>query len=129
MTKLVKLIISTALLGVGATGFAVAAKLTPEAINADVSLSGPSVRGVATSPDGALVTFLKGRPEESNRLDLWAYDAATGSQRMLVSSTALAPDRPLSEEEKNRRERRRIYDVGIISYDWDAQGKRVLVPL
>ncbi|MFQ5564557.1 MAG: S9 family peptidase, partial [Parvularculaceae bacterium] len=105
-------------------------KLTPEALNAESSLSGPSLRGAAVSPDGALVTVLKGREDDSRQLDLWAYDFSTGESRMLVSSTELGgEDLELSEEEKNRRERQRIYDKGITSYQWDEQGRQILVPL
>ena len=104
-------------------------KLTPEAINAEISLSGPTVAGAKLSPDGALVTFLKGRDTDSRQLDLWAYEVATGEARMLVSSTDIAGAAELSEEEKNRRERMRIYANGITSYDWDKQGKLILIPL
>ena len=105
-------------------------KLTPEALNADASLSGPSVRGAAVSPDGKLVTILKGRPDDARQLDLWAYDIATGKARMLVSSTDLVGEKTeLSAEEKNRRERQRIYDYGIIDYQWDQQAKQILFPL
>ncbi len=104
--------------------------LTPEIINAEASLSGPSLRGPAVSPDGALVTILKGRENDARQLDLWAYDLATGESRMLVSSTDLVGgDVELSEEEKNRRERQRIYANGIVSYDWDEQARQILFPL
>lgn len=106
-----------------------AKSLTPEALNADESLSGPSVRAAAVSPDGALVTILKGREDDARQLDLWAYDLATGKARRLVSSTDLTGATEMSAEEKNRRERQRIYDNGITSYQWDEQGKRILFPL
>ncbi len=107
-----------------------APKLTPEALNAEASLNGPSLRGAEVSPDGSLVTILKGREGDSRQLDLWAYDLATGEPRLLVSSTDLTGEETvLSEEEKNRRERQRIYDNGIISYQWDEQGRQILFPL
>jgi dipeptidyl-peptidase-4 len=105
-------------------------KLTPEIIHGAASLSGASVRGAGVSPDGSLVTFLKGRPDASATLDLWAIELATGAERLLVSSTTLVGEEgELSEEEKNRRERQRIYDGGIIDYKWDKQGKQILFPL
>ncbi len=120
----------TALAGFAASAEAGSAKLTPERINGEVSLSGPTVRGAALSPDGTLVTFLKGRAEATATLDLWAIEAATGAERLLVSSTDLVgAEAELSEEEKNRRERQRIYDTGIIDYQWDKQGKQILFPL
>jgi dipeptidyl-peptidase-4 len=105
-------------------------KLTPEVVNAEASLSGPSLRGPAVSPDGKLVTVLRGRKDDARQLDLWAYDFTTGKPRMLVSSTDLVgADVELSEEEKNRRERQRIYANGITSYAWDEQGTQILFPL
>lgn len=114
----------------GQTAPQTAPVLTPEIINAEASLNGPSLRGAAVSPDGALVTILKGREDDARQLDLWAYDLTTGEARMLVSSTDLVgEDVELSEEEKNRRERQRIYANGITSYDWDEQGTQILFPL
>ncbi|MEE2692414.1 MAG: S9 family peptidase [Pseudomonadota bacterium] len=121
---------ATLALAAGTAWGQTAPKLTPEIINAEASLNGPSLRGPAVSPDGKLVTVLKGREDDARQLDLWAYDLATGEPRMLVSSTDLVGgDVELSEEEKNRRERQRIYANGIISYDWDEQGKQILFPL
>ena len=41
---------------------------------------------------GSGVEFLKGKIDNSNILDLWAYDAQTGEERMLVDSQVLVPD-------------------------------------
>ena len=104
--------------------------LTVERLHAQPGLAGPTLRGAAVSPDGKLVTVLRGREDDSRQLDLWAYDVETGNAQRLVSSTDLVPDTvELSEEEKNRRERQRIYASGIISYQWDRDGKRILFPL
>ncbi|PTT84174.1 hypothetical protein DBR41_08445, partial [Pseudomonas sp. HMWF010] len=51
---------------------ALAQKLPPERIFADPGLSGPTARGVALSPDGKRVTYLKGKAEAANVQDLWA---------------------------------------------------------
>jgi len=107
-----------------------AQKLTPEIIDAPVSLSGPKVASAEISPNGSLVTFLKGRDEDTRQLDLWAYDVASGEASMLVSSTDIVGEAAeMSEEEKNRRERMRIYSNGITAYKWDEQGDKILVPL
>ena len=104
--------------------------LTPERMVADPALSGTTPRSPAFSPEGSLLTVLRGRPDNANRLDLWAYDVETGEARMLVDSAALAPsESELSEEEKARRERRRVYNTGIVEYAWDARGEAVIVPL
>jgi len=94
--------------------------LTPERINSAPSLSGRAgLRNAVISPDGAMVTFLRGRADNPGQLDLWAYDIESGEDNILVSSTDLI-DGPevLSEEEKNRRERAREYGSGIISYQF-----------
>jgi len=94
-------------------------KLTPEILFSDPSLGGTSLRGAKISPDGSFVTVLQGRKDDANQQDLWAYDLESGEGRLLVSSTDIlgAPEE-LSLEEKNRRERRREYGSGIVSYDW-----------
>ncbi len=113
-----------------AAGAQDAPRLTIDRLYDDPSLSGESPRSLKFSPDGTLVTFLKGKTDDSNVLDLWAYDAATGAERMLVDSRVLVPDEgELSEEEKARRERMRVSAEGIISYQWDESGAAVLVPL
>ncbi|MBB4659549.1 S9 family peptidase [Parvularcula dongshanensis] len=108
-----------------------AADLDLQRLYASPGLSGREPRSVAYAPDGTKVTFLRGRTDDAQRFDLWAFDTATGEARMLVDSTALDPDEgELSEEEKALRERKRIAGSrGIVSYDWDAQGRQVLVPL
>jgi dipeptidyl-peptidase-4 len=101
-----------------------------ERLYASPSLSGPAARSVKYSPDGARVTFLKSRPEEQNRFDLWEYNIATGKQSMLVDSMLLEPEPvELSEEEKALRERKRIAgSAGITDYSWGS-ADTILVPL
>lgn len=104
-------------------------KLTPEVLFANASLNGPSLRGAKIAPDGTFVTVLQGRKEDTNQQDLWAYDLESGEGRLLVSSTdILGEPEELSLEEKNRRERRREYGSGIVSYDW-AGDELLLFPL
>jgi len=94
--------------------------LTPERINSAPNLSGRAgLRNAVISPNGSMVTFLRGRADNPGQLDLWAYDIESGEDSLLVSSTDLI-DGPevLSEEEKNRRERAREYGSGIISYQF-----------
>ena len=94
------------------------------------SLTGPSPRALAFSPDGSLVTFLKPRESDSAQLDLWAFDVASGESFMLVDSTLLEPEEvELSEEEKALRERQRIAGTrGIARYDWGTVDT-ILVPI
>jgi len=107
-----------------------APRLTIERLYASPSLSGRSPRGVQYSPDGARVGFLKGRDDDAARLDLWAFDVATGTAARLVDADLLAPDEgELSEEEKALRERKRIGGLsGIVSYQWGT-AETILVPI
>jgi dipeptidyl-peptidase-4 len=105
-------------------------KLTPEAVYGGTDLSGPKARGVKLSPDGTLVTYLKAKTEDQNTLDLWAADVKGGAPFRLIDARALQPeDKELSEAEAARRERMRIRDRGVVEYDWDEEGRFVLVPL
>jgi len=109
---------------------ALAEKLTPERIFADPSLSGPAAKGVALSPDGKRVTYLKAKPEAANVQDLWAADVKGGEPYRLIDSAALSSGaKTLSEAELARRERARVSARGIVEYSWDSQGRFILVPL
>ena len=108
-----------------------ASKLTLEAIAGDAPLSGPSLEKPAISPDGSRVTFLRGKNDNKNRLDLWAYDVASGKTQMLVDSNVVQPgEEVLSDAEKARRERARTASLsGIIEYQWAPDGRTLLFPL
>ena len=106
------------------------AKLTIERVYSDPALSGPMPRGLKFSPDGKMLTFLRGKEDDYLQQDLWAMSVQDGSTRLLVDSKVLSPKTvELSEEEKGRRERQRIRARGIVHYSWDQQGKAILVPL
>ncbi len=106
-------------------------KLTLERVFASPDLAGPQPRALKLSPDGTLVTLLKPRADEKERLDLWAIDTRTGKQRMLVDSRKTGSGAALSEAEKMQRERDRSIagSTGITSYDWSPDGKSILVPV
>lgn len=104
--------------------------LTLERVFGDPDLAGAQPRSLKLSPDGKLLTFLRARADDRERLDLWARDTATGSERMLVDSMKLGSGAALSEAEKMQRERARIGSLrGIVGYDWSADGRSLLVPL
>jgi dipeptidyl-peptidase-4 len=106
-------------------------KLTLEAINGAAPLSGPTLLKPQIAPDGSRVTFLRGKDGDRNRLDLWAFDVATGTTAMLVDSAVVLPgEEVLSDEEKARRERQRTAALsGIVEYQWSPDGKALLFPL
>ncbi|MDZ4349239.1 MAG: DPP IV N-terminal domain-containing protein [Xanthomonadaceae bacterium] len=108
-----------------------AQSLTLEAITGDAALSGPTLTEAKLSPDGRRVTYLKGRDDNRNRLDLWQYDIATGESAVLVDADSLTGgSEVLSAEEQARRERQRTAALsGIVEYQWSSDGARLLFPL
>jgi dipeptidyl-peptidase-4 len=107
------------------------ARLTLDRLFAAPDLSGPALRGARFSPDGKLVTYLQGKPEAKDRLDVWAYDPATRSNRLLVDSAALVADEgKLSAEEEARRERARTSALaGVVDYEFSPDSRYLLIPL
>ncbi|RZF92538.1 S9 family peptidase [Pseudoalteromonas sp. CO302Y] len=114
-----------------ATVFSVnAEQLTLERIFDDPSLAGKAPVQLKFSPDGSRVTYLQGKTDDYNRYDLWEYNLKDNKNRLLVDSAALfsGPEN-LSDEEKARRERQRIFGKGILEYKWSKDGKALLFPL
>jgi dipeptidyl-peptidase-4 len=114
------------------TGQAVSAEpLTIARIFAAPDLSGPRLREPKFSPDGRYVTYLQGKPDDKDQLDLWAFDTRTGAARLLVDSRQLVGGQEkLSPEEEARRERQRTAALrGIVEYQFSSDGKRLLIPL
>ena len=70
-----------------------AAELTIDRLFDAPALSGPSITGLKISPDGSRVTFLQGKPNDKDRLDLWEYNIRDAQTRVLVDSDLLAPTR------------------------------------
>lgn len=105
--------------------------LTLDAITGDAPLSGPTLLKPQIAPDGSRVTFLRGKDSDRNRLDLWAFEVATGKTALLVDSADVLPgEEVLSDEEKARRERQRTAALsGIVDYQWSPDGKTLLFPL
>jgi dipeptidyl-peptidase-4 len=124
-----RLLALLALLGLSMT--TQAADLTIARLFADPPLSGPAPRALKVSPDGSRVTFLRGRADDQNRLDLWEYRIAGGKTARLVDADLLAPGAEnLSDEEKARRERARIAAFsGIVEYQFAPDGQSILFPL
>ena len=112
------------------SAFAQAEKLSLERIYSDPSLAGKAPSKLKVSPDGKRATYIQARVDDYNRFDLWEYNVETGKRAMLVDSQALysGPEN-LSDEEKARRERQRIFGKGILEYTWSANGKALLFPL
>jgi len=107
-----------------------AKELTIERIYSSPALSGGTIQNLKISPDGARATFLKGKEDDYERLDLWEYNIATGETQKLFDSDNLhSGTESLSDEEKARRERMRLKGSGIVSYQWSQDGRALLFPL
>ena len=105
-------------------------ELTIDRLVASPNLAGTYASGLKMSPDGTRVTFLQGKATNSGQLDLWEYNIQDGVKRMLVDSEALlGKAEVLSEVEKARRERQRVYTTGIVEYYFSDDGKALLFPL
>ena len=133
-------LLAVALASVGSAALAADPASPPAAVTAEhltlarvfgsPDLSGSQPRALKLSPDGGLLTYLKPRADEKERLDLWARDTRTGTERMLVDSKKVGSGTELSEAEKMQRERARIGgSKGIVAYSWTPDGSGILVPL
>ena len=104
-----------------------AERLSIERLFDDPDLNGPSPRALKIAPDGSRVTFLRGRDDDQNQLDLWQYEIASGKTERLVDSGAIGEQKELSDTEKARRERARIAGLkGIVSYRWSPDSRKLL---
>lgn len=106
-------------------------KLNIDRIFSDPALSGPAPRDVQIAPDATRVTFLRGKTDDQNQLDLWEYNLKDRTTRRLVDSRQLEPHgEQLSDAEKARRERARTAGLhGIVDYQWAPDSSRLLFPL
>ncbi|MCJ8320377.1 MAG: S9 family peptidase [Colwellia sp.] len=107
-----------------------AQELTIERIFSAPALNGPSPKSLKISPDGKRVTFLQAKEKDVNRYDLWEYNIEKSTTQLLVNADELFSGQvQLSDEEKARRERQRIYGTGIIEYLFSPTSKALLFPL
>ncbi|QIR13544.1 S9 family peptidase [Shewanella aestuarii] len=101
--------------------------LSIERLHASPALAGTSPRGLSLSPDGKRVTYLAGRDDNQSFYDLWQMEISTGKRSRLIDADKLAGGE-LSDEEKARRERQRIYGQGIMEYFWADDSQSILIP-
>lgn len=107
-----------------------ATQLPLERLFAEPALSGTAPKSLSYSPDGSRITYLKGKAADASRLDLWQFHIQTGKHSLLVDADALVKGpEVLSDEEKARRERLRLFASGIVSYQWSKDGQALLFPL
>ncbi|WP_025820509.1 S9 family peptidase [Shewanella marina] len=101
--------------------------LTVERLHGSPALAGSSPQGLQLSPNGLLVTYLEGRADNQHFYDLWQMEIKTGVKQRLIDASLLS-QAELSDEEKARRERQRIYGQGIMEYFWADDSESILIP-
>jgi dipeptidyl-peptidase 4 len=123
--------LAPALVACAVAGAPHAAELTIDRLFDAPALAGPTIVGLKISPDGSRVTYLQGKTEDKDRLDLWEYNIHEHRARLLVDSKALTPTaEKLSDEELSRRERQRTASLsGILEYSFAPLGRALLFPL
>ena len=74
-------------------------------------------RAFTVSPDGARVVFLRAASGFSRAHELWVYDVATGTERLVADPAALLGDagEALTGQERVRRERLRVTSSGVVA--------------
>jgi dipeptidyl-peptidase 4 len=84
----------------------------------------------AISPDGVEVLFLRSEAR-SSRHDLFALNVASGQVRGICTASDLRGQQQeeLTAEDKARRERQRLTDTGLTSFEISSSGKWILIPL
>ncbi|GAA5217283.1 S9 family peptidase [Corallincola platygyrae] len=104
--------------------------LSVDRIFSDPSLSGTPPKKLKIAPNGSQASFIRPREDDYNAYDLWSYDITTGKTAKLVDAALLTGgEEELSDEEKARRERQRIFGKGILEYHWSPNGEALLFPL
>ncbi|RUO56117.1 S9 family peptidase [Pseudidiomarina homiensis] len=94
----------------------------------DLTTSAPSQ--LRFSPDGQVISYLRGSADNPNINDLWLYDIRKQEHRRLVAASQLVDDpAAMSASERARRERLRIRASGIVDYQWANNGQHLLIPL
>jgi dipeptidyl-peptidase 4 len=79
-------------------------------------------RSFTIADDGAAVLFLRSRAGDDPLTCLWAFDTATGTERLLADPAGLGGPSGAGElppEERTRRERMREHATGITAYATD----------
>ena len=103
-------------------------ELTIERLFSAPPLSGRVPQRLAFSPDGARLAFLLGADDDHTRLELWLYDLVSGEQHN-VTPRIDAGEAGLTEAERARRERRRIFSHGVVEYEWLPDSTGLIVPI
>lgn len=88
-------------------------------------------RAITVAANGSTVLFLRTSSGTDRTAALWAFDVATGAERLLADPAQLlgAAGEELSEAERARRERAREAGAGIVGYTADDACRTVVFAL
>ena len=104
--------------------------LTVERLFGNPPLTGTLPSQITFSPDGSYLAYLKVSDDDRERLDLWRFDPASGEHRLwLDARTLTVKSETLSDAEKAERERKRSFNTGITSFEFNPNGQELLVPI
>lgn len=107
-----------------------AEKLTLERIYSSPSLNGEIPKKIKFSPNGEFITYLKAKSKNKTELELWYFNIASVQHKRLIdAATLIQGSENLSQEEKARRERKRINASGILEYEISPNNDAVIFPL
>lgn len=104
-------------------------ELSIQRIFSEPPLLGVNPSHIQFSPDNRYISYLSPSNDDVERMDLWAYDLNGQTLCCLVNANTLNNNADLSEEEKDRRERRRIFNSGIVEYHWSKNATQLLLPI
>ncbi|MEX2489810.1 MAG: alpha/beta fold hydrolase [Pseudomonadales bacterium] len=105
-------------------------QLTLERLFGSPDLNGSVPGNIKLSPTGDSITFLQSSTDDAHTLHLWQHHLATGESTLLVDANELSlRAKTLSDEEKARRERKRISHAGIVEHIVSPDGRSMAFPL
>ena len=97
--------------------------LTVERIYGSPSLSGRTTPGIEWTPDGKRISYLR---RESDGVEMWTIDAATGDRKVLVKASVL--EQVLAPEATHTIQATGLGRVEPDRYVWSPQGNALMFP-
>ena len=110
------------------------AELTVERLFGNPPLTGTLPTQLKFAPDGSYVTYLQAASDDRQRLELWRKDLPDGAPYRWLDAADLidgsaASGSIISAAEKAERERKRLFNTGITSFEISPSGQWLLIPL